>query len=960
MARSAPGASGVFIEDTAPIEREHEIATIVGCLEAAVSGSGAGILVQGPAGIGKSVVLGEASKCAAALDMVVLSARGGIYEREYPFGVARQLLEPHLRGQTEAQKSSALGGAGGTAARMVLDGAVDASTPDFAFGVMYGLAWTILNVADDQPLLLCIDDLQWADEPSTRLVAHLLSRITDAPVVVLSALRAGETLGMEQRGMLAELEASGQLQVMEPAPLSLAGTLALTRRILGSATEAEFASACHERTGGNPFYLVELLRELADDGVQPKGSESGRVGKRGQRGVSRVVLTRLARHGQMATALVRALAVLGDDALLADLAALSGLSREQAIEASHTLVEAGLVQESGEGLRFGHPLMHDVVQGDMSEAERAERHAQAADVLAAHGRSAESVAAHALLSPPTANPATVERLLSAAHIALSRASPEESVKLLERALSEPPPLSLLAPVLFGLGSAEAAALRPEAVEHLHAARELLEPTAQRAEIDLALARVLTFAGRSADVYSAVADGQASLNTVDSNDRELGLRLEATKLTVRIMDHSGGDWIDGSVAGLGDLNGATAGERSVLACLAFARAKSGAPMIPVHEMVKRAIGPGASDLAALDPFTPLMLITVLQWGGRLAESGELASAVMEQARDLGSPLLFTEALAMKAMTMWRCGRLRDAEADSRQAFETEGMVAGAKSILAVAALTRALTDRGDPLGALPFCDYEIPVGREDYVTREILLTSLGRIQVALGNFDEALARLAEAGEIADEVGSVNPAASEWRVLSAEAYVGLGRDAEARTVLEPALAVARHTGSPSALGPTLRIAGLTEQPVNTALLREALDVLESSELHLERARVLADLGASLRRGGSRRDARQPLLEAMDIAHQCGADPLVDRVRAELQASGARPRRERRTGLEALTPSERRVAQHACEGRSNREIAQRLFVSPRTVEAHLRSVYGKLGVTSRLELARVLAIPGPEADR
>jgi DNA-binding NarL/FixJ family response regulator len=129
------------------------------------------------------------------------------------------------------------------------------------------------------------------------------------------------------------------------------------------------------------------------------------------------------------------------------------------------------------------------------------------------------------------------------------------------------------------------------------------------------------------------------------------------------------------------------------------------------------------------------------------------------------------------------------------------------------------------------------------------------------------------------------------------------------------------------------------------------LEGSQAELERARALTDLGAALRRAGNRSEAQDTLRLALDLAHRCGALSTAERARAELTAAGARPRRAALTGFDALTASERRVAELACEGLTNREIAQALFVTVKTVEWHLGNTYGKLGIASRRELKTVL---------
>jgi DNA-binding NarL/FixJ family response regulator len=155
----------------------------------------------------------------------------------------------------------------------------------------------------------------------------------------------------------------------------------------------------------------------------------------------------------------------------------------------------------------------------------------------------------------------------------------------------------------------------------------------------------------------------------------------------------------------------------------------------------------------------------------------------------------------------------------------------------------------------------------------------------------------------------------------------------------------------MGTSLRVEALAERPVNLDLLGQAQRLLAASEVQLEHARVLVDLGTALRRVGARTEARARLAEAMELANRCGATGLVARARGELQATGARPRRLDRYGVDALTPSEQRVARFVAEGMSNREVAQHLFVSTRTVEAQLRSAYAKLGISSRQALPEAL---------
>jgi DNA-binding NarL/FixJ family response regulator len=159
-----------------------------------------------------------------------------------------------------------------------------------------------------------------------------------------------------------------------------------------------------------------------------------------------------------------------------------------------------------------------------------------------------------------------------------------------------------------------------------------------------------------------------------------------------------------------------------------------------------------------------------------------------------------------------------------------------------------------------------------------------------------------------------------------------------------------GAPRALGIALRVAGLTYGgSKGIELLIDSVASLRNSPAVLERAHSLAELGAALRRDGCRSAAREPLAEGLDLAARCGARPLAARVREELKATGARPRREWRTGLEALSPRELRVVQMAAEGRTNREIAYELYVTLKTIEGHLARAYTKLGIERRHQLSK-----------
>ena len=200
--------------------------------------------------------------------------------------------------------------------------------------------------------------------------------------------------------------------------------------------------------------------------------------------------------------------------------------------------------------------------------------------------------------------------------------------------------------------------------------------------------------------------------------------------------------------------------------------------------------------------------------------------------------------------------------------------------------------------------------------------------------------------------MNPAVAPWRSSAALACAALGDRARAQLLVSEELAAAQSFGAPRAVGIALRTAGLVEQgPRSIDLLAEAVSALEHSSARLELARALVDYGAAHRRSGRRTEARDPLRRGLDLATRCGAPPLAQRAGGDLLAAGARPRRALVTGVDALTATERRVAMMAADGMTNRQIAEQMFISMKTVSIHLTHTYQKLGIATRSELACTL---------
>src|SRR6476469_10384661 len=252
------GAAEVFSsgEQRLLFDRVDDLTALDAALIEAIAGAGGVLLIEGPAGIGKKVLLEALRRRAAAAKMTVLTARGGELERGFGFGIVRQLLEGALIGADGAERDRLLAGAARLAEPVCTDVAAAEDTGDVAFATLHGLYWLVVNLAERAPLLLAVDDAQCADEPSLRFLMHLANRVTDLPVVVALTVRAGADM---HRPHLSSLLVETRLPILRPRPLSESAVGQMVRETLGDHANAALCRACADATGGNPFLLSELL-----------------------------------------------------------------------------------------------------------------------------------------------------------------------------------------------------------------------------------------------------------------------------------------------------------------------------------------------------------------------------------------------------------------------------------------------------------------------------------------------------------------------------------------------------------------------------------------------------------------------------------------------------------------------------------------------------------------------------
>src|SRR5690349_19959620 len=490
-----------FARGGALLERERELETLRDGVDRACAGEGTLLLIEGPAGAGKTVLAREARAAAERARMMPLEARGSELEQSFAFGVVRQLLELVI--SKEPGRTDLFAGAAGPAARLFEPGERRPLDAAAGFEALHSLYWLVVNIADQAPVLVLVDDCQWADRDSLRFLAYLAQRIEGLPVTMLLTGRPPDAGGDEAGSLWVQLASRPAAAALYPRPLSESAAVTLTRERLGADAAEEFCRACHTATGGNPLFLRELLRALAAAEVAPSAAAANAIQNVGPAVVSRFVLHRLAALGPAATELARAVAVLGDDTERLLAGRMSGRRQDHAREAADDLVRADIFIPA-ERLGFVHPIVRAALYEDLAPGERQARHGAAAEALAREGASPERLTAHLLLTDARGDPRRVATLRAVASAAARSGAPDAAAVRLRRALAESPGMQEVGEILAELGRYEVAALQCEdAGEHLRAALATGSDLASRAGAASTLGRCeITSRGRAPEAAVA--------------------------------------------------------------------------------------------------------------------------------------------------------------------------------------------------------------------------------------------------------------------------------------------------------------------------------------------------------------------------------------------------------------------------------------------------------------------------
>ena len=933
---------------TAPqlLGRESDLLAIADAIESICAGEGSVLVIEGPAGIGKTSLVAEARRLARTSRVRTLSARGGELEREFAFGVIRQLFEPALNAAAESERSEWLTGTAALAAPLFDPATLGRFPGDPGFQRRHGLYWLAANIAgsSDRGLMLLVDDLHWADSASLEFLGFLARRLGELPLGLLVA-------GRPSRDGFGGLAIDPAARVLRPAPLTAAEVATMVARALPGAADDAFSEACRNATGGVPFLIGELLREIAVEGIAPRAEQAARVAALSPRNIATAVALRLARLPESATALAQATAVLGDGAPLAVAGQLANITDEDARAAAQMLVEADVLAAE-EPLRFVHPIVRTAIYDGTAAAERPPAHARAAVALRASGAAEEAISAQLQLAAPVGESWAVEVLRRAAERAQSLGAPDVAAANLRRALDEVHDDAEREQLLFDLALAESDAGSTDADRYLVEATALARSARRRAEIAVERSRLLRLQGRGVEALAVVDQADAALA---GGDPELSELLEIERLASATMSTEVLRELVPLHARLPDSGEppASDADRFRLGLLALDTAQRGTSAETVIDLALRAVTARPPGVAAtqLSSHATAMAAIALSLADRYEQALALTSGLVDLTERLGLLAVAASLLAQRAQIQHRRGALVDAEADA-----TRALALGREVRAAAALTTRAggvLTFVAIERGTAP--DPELmaaATATESTATRSLAYSSAEHL-LAQGQFAAAATALLAIGEFERELGWTGPAQYPWRSQAALALDQLGERDQARVLAAEELELARAYGAPRPIGIALRACGrLAPRSERLAHLEEAVAVLSRSGAELEHARSLVELGSALRVAGRRTAARDQLGRGYELATECGASRLAEHAWQELLAAGARPRRKELKGVASLTPSERRIVELAATGHTNREIAQTLFVTAKTVETHLGHAYTKLGVGSRVELEAALS--------
>jgi DNA-binding CsgD family transcriptional regulator len=910
--------------------RDAERSIIGGLLEGARESRSGVLVIRGEAGVGKSALLEDARERAAG--MRVLGCSGVEAESALPFAALHQLLRPVLRHLETVPRLQA----------KALEAALGlgAGRGDDRFLVFLAVLSLLAEAADRRPLLCLVDDAHWLDDASADALVFVARRLEAEGIVLLFAAREGEARPFDAPA-LAELRLAG---------LDADAAAALLDRHAGIALSPETRARLVEATGGHPLALLELPSTLSE--AQLAGGEPLLTPLPVSARLERAFLARVRDLPEETQTLL--LVAAADDTSQLSTVLRAAARLDVGAEALDAAEEAGLATLRGAVLELRHPLVRSAVYQGAPLSRRQAVHRALASVLEGDA-AADRRAWHRAVASVGPDPAVVGELEQAAVRARRRSGFVAASLTYERAAALTPEESERVRLLTAAAETAWFGGRLERTRMLlERARPFAWEPLQRADIDRYLGLVELTGGVPAEACRLLVRSAAVVAPVDGA-RALQLLNLASVAAVYADDGAAAVSI-AELAREVDV-GDTAFARALVALLVGLGAFYEGDLPRAAASLRSALSLEAElENDAVDARRVALL-----FGGRAAmflgddeaarRSAELAAA---QARAEGALGLLTPILSRLALFELWAGRWPAASANAREGLRLareigqHDLVAYQLVLLALIAAHRGEEDECRSLAAQ---GHQLASARRFTLVASLANWALVLLELELGRAEEAFLRAREisatpvvffAGldriEAAVRAGE-HATAHDW-LGSYEPWAGRAGAAWARAGAAWARAVAFH-------GRAL-LAGEDEQ--GARLFEAALDSHAQAARPFDRARTELAFGELLRRARRPRDARQHLRAALDGFEALGAELWAERARVELRASGQTARRRVAAARDQLTEQELQIAHFVAQGLSNREVAAQLFLSPRTIAAHLRNIFRKLGISSRTELARL----------
>ncbi|MFI1167729.1 AAA family ATPase [Streptomyces sp. NPDC020801] len=906
---------------------------------------GGSVLVQGPAGIGKSTVLRTLAAERARAARTVLRCTATESESHLPFLALTDLL-----GLVVDEVSGTLPAAQRTALESALTGRGESTLQRDGLALRLAVLSALRALAAKGPVLVVADDLQWLDSASSELLGFAARRLGETPVQMLCAVRT------EDEDYARHLRACPpDTLAVRLGPLSRTQVSTLLDHRGYTGLPRSTVRDIHRTSGGNPLFALELGRALAENPTPPRPGEPLPV----PTSLRALVLSRLEMLSDEArrTLLVASAGARPTPALL------HAAGRENAEAECAQAARLGLLatEPEGPGVRFAHPLISAALYAEAPAQERRAAHA----ALSTAASDPIERARHLALATTGTDPDVAARLAEAAALARDRGAPSVAASLGLLAARHAPADGEPGPDERRLLAAEDAITAGEVDLARDIAREVLTRATVPAERVRAWMVVIEAAGQSlADVDAVHPQALA-----DAGDDPRLLALVHYQLAWRGLVVEGDfDEARQEAAHAADLAARGRDRRTELMSLAFQASTEtlmGHPDAPAT--IRRALKePQDPYVACHHNGVGSARYRWLLMSDRLTEARATITALLREVRRRGmveSEVHFLRCLAETELRSGHCGRALDLARESlRLARDTE-IGEGASAMLT----SLAEASGGDPGRALALAREAVVHAEEDgdqmYLSRA--LAALGYAQLVAGDAQAAVAALRRVRDLELGLGITDPARGRWHGDLAEALVRIGEPAEAQQVIDVAREHALRLGRESVLAVLDRSEALVraargDQDAAVAQLTSAQDRLAKLGHALEEARAafalaqLRTLPQALgfaRAGGTPTPGPTSYEEAARLFRRCRALPWLRRVE-EAAAARAAESEAVPAALDGLATMERQVASLVMEGATNREIAARLFVSVKTVEATLTRVYRKLGIRSRVDIVRLAA--------